>query len=186
MPRLFTAIEIPSDIRGRLSMLRAGLRGARWVDPDNYHMTLRFAGDIDNRTAREFAQALAQVRASAFELRFTGLGSFGDRKPRSIWAGVETCEALLALQRAHERAARSAGLPPEARNFKPHVTLARMNGAQAHDVARYLEMQGGPIMAGFLVRRFVLYSSRASSGGGPSVVEEAFPLMGGGAEDEEE
>ncbi len=186
MPRLFTAIEIPSDIRSRLAMLRAGLRGARWIDPDNYHLTLRFAGDIDNRTAREFAHALAQVRAPAFEVRFSGLGSFGDRRPRAVWAGVEPSEALMSLQRAHERAARAAGLPPETRNFKPHVTLARMNGTQAHDVARYLEMQGGPIAARFPVTRFVLFSSRASSGGGPYVVEEAFPLVGGEAEDEEE
>lgn len=186
MPRLFTALEIPFQIRQRLAMLRAGLRGARWVDPDNYHMTLRFAGDIDNGTAREFAHALAQVQAPAFELRLVGLGSFGDRRPRSVWAGVEASEDLLTLQRAHERAAREAGLPPEPRNFKPHVTLARLNGGQAQDVAHYLERQGGPLGLSFPVSRFVLYSSRASSGGGPYVVESAYPLLGGEEAEEEE
>lgn len=177
MPRLFTAIEIPENLRQRLGLLRAGLRGARWIDPENYHITLRFVGDIDGATAREFAQALARVRQSAFEIRLDGLGIFGERKPRALWAGVEPSAPLLSLQRAHERAARAAGLPPEPRNFKPHITLARLNGGQPEDVARYLELQGGPLGASFRANRFVLYSSRASTGGGPYVVEQAYALL---------
>ena len=47
MPRLFTGIEVPAEIRLALSAHRGGLPGARWVDPDQYHMTLRFIGDVD-------------------------------------------------------------------------------------------------------------------------------------------
>ncbi|HXG79864.1 MAG TPA: RNA 2',3'-cyclic phosphodiesterase [Methyloceanibacter sp.] len=175
MPRLFSAIEIPRDIAERLTLLRAGLTGARWIDPENYHVTLRFIGDVDGITARDFTQALGDIVARPFEVRLNGLGSFGGDKPRAIFAGIAPSDELESLRRANERAAREAGLPPEARNFKPHVTLARLRGARAEAVAAYLERQGG-IGESFIVRRFVLYSSRNSVGGGPYVVEAAYPL----------
>ena len=150
--------------------------GARWIDPENYHVTLRFIGDVDGATARDFTHALGEIDAAPFELRLNGLGSFGGRKPRAIFAEVAPSEALEALRRANERAAREAGLPPEGRNFKPHVTLARLRGARADAVAAYLERQGGVAAEPFTVSRFVLYSSRASVGGGPYVVEAAYDL----------
>lgn len=176
MPRLFSAIEIPRSIAERLTLLRAGLSGARWIDPENYHLTLRFIGDVDGATARDFTSALGGIDVPPFQLRLNGLGSFGGRKPRAIFAGIAPSDSLEALQRANERAAREAGLPPEGRNFKPHVTLARLRGARADAVAAYLERQGGVVAEPFSVTRFVLYSSRASVGGGPYVVEAAYPL----------
>src|ERR1700739_4835856 len=77
MPRLFTALEIPTDVGQSLSMLRGGLPGARWIDPDNYHLTLRFIGDIDDVLSREMAFMLGGVRRLSFELRLGGLSSFG-------------------------------------------------------------------------------------------------------------
>ncbi|MGH6736449.1 MAG: RNA 2',3'-cyclic phosphodiesterase [Methyloceanibacter sp.] len=176
MPRLFSAIEIPRGIAERLTVLRAGLTGARWIDPENYHLTLRFIGDVDGATARDFTLALSQIEVPPFELRLNGLGSFGGRKPRAIFAGIVPSMALDTLQRANERAAREAGLPPEGRNFKPHVTLARLRGARPDAVAAYLERQGGVDAEPFTVSRFVLYSSRNSVGGGPYVVEAAYDL----------
>jgi 2'-5' RNA ligase len=176
MPRLFSAIEIPTGVAERLTMLRAGLTGARWVDPENYHLTLRFIGDVDGATARDFTAALGAIMAAPFELEVSGLGSFGGGKPRAIFAGISPSQGLEALQRANERAAREAGLPPEGRNYKPHVTLARLKGARAEAVAAYLERQGGIGPEPFTVSRFVLYSSRNSVGGGPYVVEAAYPL----------
>src|SRR5687767_5128989 len=111
MPRLFSAIEIPSRIAEHLTPLRAGLSGARWIDPENYHVTLRFIGEVDGATARHFTHALGEIDATSFELRLNGLGSFGGRKPRAIFAEVAPSDALEALQRANERAAREAGLP---------------------------------------------------------------------------
>ena len=107
------------------------------------HITLRFAGDIDGRTADEFADFLADVRARPFPITIQGVGAFGGRDPRVLWAGVEAGEPLDALYRANERAARAAGLEPEGRAFKPHVTLARMRGARQQAVARFLEENGG-------------------------------------------
>jgi 2'-5' RNA ligase len=178
MPRLFTGLEIPSDVRQSLSILRGGLPGARWIDPENYHLTLRFLGDVDGTTARDFAQSLGDIAASPFELGLDSLGSFGGRKPRAIFASVAPSNALQALQRAHERAARAAGLPPEPRNYTPHVTVARLRGTSSASVATYLERQGAFSSEPFEVTRFVLFSSRASVGGGPYVVEAAYPLEG--------
>lgn len=176
MPRLFTAIELPEGLAVRLAMLRGGLPGARWIDPENYHITLRFAGDIDAVAAREFAFALDAIESPVFDLRLEGLGSFGGRKPRALWAGIAPHPTLSALHRSHERAAQKAGLPPEPRNFHPHVTLARLRAGKPPAIARWLELQGGFFAEPFTVERFVLMSSRASTGGGPYIVEESYPL----------
>jgi 2'-5' RNA ligase len=177
MPRLFSGIEIPASVTRRLTLVRAGLTGAHWIDPENYHLTLRFLGDVDGTIARDFAHSLGDIVASPFELRLGDLGSFGGRKPRAIFASIAASPALESLQRAHERAARIAGLPPEPRNYTPHVTLARLRGTSAESVALYLERQGGFSSEPFKVTRFVLFSSRASVGGGPYVVEAAYPLL---------
>jgi len=176
MPRLFSGIEIPVETRERLAVLRGGLDGARWVDPQNYHITLRFIGDVDGSTAERYAEALADIVAPPFSLILDGLGSFGRGRPRAVWAGVASCDELNALNRSHEKAAIRAALEAETRNFHPHVTLARMRGAKASDVASYLSYNGAFLSAAFPVTRFVLFSSRESKGGGPYVVERAYPL----------
>lgn len=182
MPRLFTAIEIPRSVAARLTMLRSGLSGARWIDPENYHLTLRFVGDVDGATARDFTSALGEIMVPPFELTLNGLGSFGGNKPRAIFAGVTPSAELATLQRANERVAREAGLPPEGRNFKPHMTLARLRWTRPDTVAAYLQHQGGMATESFTVTRFVLYSSRNSVGGGPYVIEAAYELGSDGAD----
>lgn len=179
MPRLFTGIEIPLKQREQLARLRQPLSGVKWVDLENLHITLRFAGDIDNTRAAEFADDLAGIDVNAFEARLAGLGVFGGKEPRSIWAGVEAGPELEALARANERAARLAGLAPEGRAFKPHVTIARLKRTGSDAVARLLGRIGAFRSLPFFVSRFVLFSSRPKIGGGPYVVEEAFPLKGG-------
>ena len=61
MPRLFTGLEIPADIAQALSMLRGGLPGARWIDPENYHLTLRFIGEVDRHIADDLASTLTRI-----------------------------------------------------------------------------------------------------------------------------
>ena len=179
MPRLFSGIEIPGTVSERLAALRGGLDGARWVEPENYHITLRFIGDVDGATAERFSEALSDVSVPAFSLALDGVGSFGRGRPRAVWAGVAPNGHLEALNRDHEKAAVRAGLAAETRNFHPHVTLARMRGVKANDVATYLSYNGAFLTDAFPVTRFVLFSSRASRGGGPYVVERAYPLDGG-------
>jgi 2'-5' RNA ligase len=176
MPRLFTGLEIPNEIGDELSVLRGGLPGARWVEPENYHVTLRFIGDVDDALAREIASVLGQVRRDAFELRLERLHSFGSRKPRAVIALVPAVPALMELQAEHERLMQRLGLEPEGRKYTPHVTLARLRDASTRQVADYLATRSPFRTAKFHVPRFVLYSARASVGGGPYLVEAAYPL----------
>lgn len=176
MPRIFTALEVPFDSRHQLAAMRGGLPGARWIDPENYHITLRFIGDIDDATGNDIADMLGRVRRSGFELRFNGLHAFGGRKPRAIVAAVVPSQPLLELQADLERLIKRLGLEPEGRKFTPHVTLARLRDVSSHDVADYLSTR---VLLGalpFRASRFVLYSSRNSFGGGPYLVEAAYPL----------
>jgi 2'-5' RNA ligase len=176
MPRIFTGLEVPSDTARELALLRGGLAGARWIDPENYHLTLRFIGDVDDVTAREVASMLGMVRRQKFELRFDGLSSFGGRRPRAVIATLAQTQALMDLQAEHERLMQRVGLEPEGRKYTPHVTLARLRDSSSRQVADYLSSRALFRPLTFEVSRFVLFSSRASVGGGPYVVEASYPL----------
>src|SRR5262245_1652289 len=173
MPRIFTALEIPPAVGQSLAMLRGGLPGARWIDPENYHLTLRFIGDIDDSLANEIADMLANVRRTVFELRIDGLASFGGRRPRAVVATAAPTPALLEVQAKQERMMQRVGLEPEGRKYTPHVTLARLRDTSSREVADYLSTRQPFYAPAFPIGRFVLYSSRASVGGGPYVVEAA-------------
>lgn len=175
MPRLFTALEIPRDATLSLSLLRGGLPGARWIDVENYHLTLRFFGDIEGHVADEIANALDRIRRPAFTLTLSGVDAFG-KKPHSIYAGVAPSAELFALQAEIERICQRLGLPADPRKFVPHVTLARLRNPSVGDLAHYLSSRGNFATAPFKVGRFVLMSARDSIGGGPYVVEETWPL----------
>jgi 2'-5' RNA ligase len=104
MPRLFTGLEIPFDVGQSLSLLRGGLPGARWIDPENYHVTLRFIGDVDDVIAHEVASMLGRVRREAFELRVDDLKSFG-----GLFGGA-CAVSLAAVQGLALRAVLVAGV----------------------------------------------------------------------------
>jgi len=93
-----------------------------------------------------------------------------------VFARAVPTSDLNELQSEHERLVRRVGLPPERRKFTPHVTLARLRDASPIDVAGYIGMRGRFPKLSFMARRFVLFSARASTGGGPYVVEAAYPL----------
>jgi 2'-5' RNA ligase len=177
MPRLFAGLEIPSEIRLQLSGLRGGLPGARWVDPDNYHMTLRFIGDIDEPTAQDVLSILGDRRQrDPITVTFDALDSFGGTRPHAVFARAVPTSDLNDLQAEIERLIRKAGLPPEKRKFFPHVTLARLKSGSAREVAGYIATSGHFPKLSFMADRFVLFSSRGTTGGGPYVVEAAYPL----------
>ena len=178
MPRLFTALEIPRDAGLSLSLLRGGLPGARWIDVENYHLTLRFIGDVEGHVADEIANALDRVRRPSFSLSLYGVGAFGGRKPHSVYAAAVPSPDLVALQGEIDRICQRLGLPSDPRKFTPHVTLARLKNGTPDAVAHYLSARGNFSTAPFRVGRFVLMSSRDSVGGGPYVIEEAWPLIG--------
>ena len=177
MPRLFTGLEIPADVGLALSHYRGGLPGARWVEPDNYHVTLRFIGDIDDALARDVFAVLGEGRRRGpLTVTLDRLASFGGERPRALFARVEPTPDLQDLQAEHERLMRRLGLPPEKRKFTPHVTLARLRDTSSGDLAHYIATHGHFQKLTFTAQRYVLYSARESTGGGPYLVEAAYPL----------
>ena len=178
--RLFVAIALPEDLRARLTRLQHGVPAARWVDPDNLHLTLRFIGEADGGQAQDLDAALTQVRAARFELTLAEVGRFGQgRKARALWVGVAPALELDRLQRRVEQAVQAAGFAPEGRKFKPHVTLARFKGDPGHRLDDYLAHHAGFRTESFEAREFVLYSSLLAQAGAIHTPEAAYPLSTG-------
>ena len=176
MPRLFTGLELPERLAAELGSMRGGLAGARWIDAENYHLTLRFIGDVDRAAADDIHDALCQIRRPAFCLTLAGLDAFGGEKPRALVATARPAPALVELQAEHERLMRRIGLPAETRKFMPHVTLARLKRTPARAVADYLALRGWLAAREFRCEHFTLFSARDSVGGGPYVTEAVYPL----------
>ena len=120
------------------------------------------------------AAVAAETGARVIVLEKTG--SFGTKRPHSLWARIEPAQALIDLQAELERRLQRLGFEPDGRKFIPHVTLARLRSASASDTANWLAMRGEVTTVRFSANRFVLFSSRASKGGGPYLVEESYPL----------
>lgn len=177
MIRLFVGIELPEMIRQRLSFLCAGVPRAKWVKPENLHLTLRFIGEVEHGVAEDIDVALARLRAPRFELMLDGVGIFG--KPsaaRILWAGVRKNDALERLQGKVETAVHRAGMPVEERKFSPHITLARLKGAPAQRLLRYVGENADFLAGPIPVDRFVLFSSFLSSSGAIYTPEATYDL----------
>jgi len=177
MIRLFTALEIPPHVADRLELLQSGFKGARWIDRDAFHITLRFIGEVPEDMAGDIDRALSSLRTEPFSVTLDGIGEFGGKKPHAIWARVAENPQLMQLQARQENALRRIGLQPDRRKYTPHVTLARMRrGVEQADVMRYIERNNLFCAGPFEVRQFVLMSSRLSQGGGPYIVEREYML----------
>jgi 2'-5' RNA ligase len=158
---LFVALELPSSIRTRLSFLAGGLPGVRWVPPENYHITLRFIGEMPGWRAEEVDHALASLRAPGFAIQLAGVGAFekGGRVT-SLWVGVERNKQLEHLQAKVERALQEAGMERERRRYVPHVTLARLDGAPEAKVAAWVQAHNLFRSEAVPMEHFTLFSSR--------------------------
>jgi RNA 2',3'-cyclic 3'-phosphodiesterase len=179
MPRLFTGLEIPEDVALDLQMMQGGIPGAKWLDPSNFHLTLRFIGDIDGGLAREIDQVLSEISFRPFSVLLKGVGLFGGNQPHSLYVGVDDAAGeLKRLRDLHEKQFRQLGLAGETRKFTPHVTLARLNFPDPRALQRWIEVHGLYRSQAILVQSFVLFSSRPMRGGGPYAVEQTYGLQG--------
>jgi 2'-5' RNA ligase len=164
--RLFVALELPDYVRQRMAMLGSGLPDARWVAPENFHITLRFIGEVDEYVAEDIDSELLGVRGRPIAINLDGLGCFESRnRVRAVWARVAAGEELQQLQRSIENAVRRAGLAPDTHKFVPHVTLTRLRHVPVDVVAPYLAHNGGFRAGPFDVRRFTLFRSHMGHGG---------------------
>ena len=146
--RLFVAVRPPPALREALLGAMGGIDGARWQDDDQLHLTLAFVGEASRAQADELTEALTEVESAAFAAEIAGVGHF-ERKgaPVAVWARVPLSDPLAQLQRRVERACRRAGLAPETRGYRPHVTLARLprsGGAIGGWLAQHGTLRAGP------------------------------------------
>jgi RNA 2',3'-cyclic 3'-phosphodiesterase len=174
MLRLFTGLEIPADIAIDLNIMQGGITGARWIDRESFHITLRFIGDIDHAMGRDVAEALGHLHFRPFEISLKGIDVFGGNKPHAIIVHVEENPELRRLQLAQERLCQSLGLEPEPRKFIPHITLARLRDADPKALRNFIESHALYRSRSIKVEQFVLFSAKPSRGGGPYAVEEAY------------
>lgn len=132
--RIFFAIELPREVKGELSRLQAELKSpnlsAKWVSPENIHLTIKFLGSVDSGKIAEIKRSLKQCLKDEknFSFRLNGLGVFpSSSRPRVVWVGVEEeDEKLKRIAEKIEAALEEIGFPREKRKFSAHVTLARI------------------------------------------------------------
>lgn len=177
MHRLFVAIRPPAPVRDQLLDLMGGVAGARWLDEDQLHLTLRFIGEVDRHLARDVDAALSSVHHPRFSIAINGLGSFDRRgEPATLWAGVAPQEPLRSLHRKVDQALTRAGVEPDRRAYMPHLTIARLPRG-AGPMGPLLETSGGVTGPPFEVVEFRLYESRLSPDGPVYTVAERYPLF---------
>lgn len=132
MPRIFVSVPVAAPVRSAMSGLRRHhVSSLRWVAEHQYHITLKFLGEIPEphvqlvRSAVE--QAAAAVGDGRIRLSARGVGAFPDvRRARIVWVGVSgEADRLRTVQRAVEERLTAAGFAPDGRRFTPHITVAR-------------------------------------------------------------
>lgn len=177
MIRLFAAVALPREIASALTRRQAGVDGARWRPAESLHVTLRFFGDIAENVARDLDAELAGIGGGPFEIELAGAGVFGDgREVHAIWAGVAESAPLSRLARACETAARRAGLKPEGRAYRPHVTLAYLRGADPAEVGAWVQANNLLKSPPIPVESFGLFSSHSTKEGSIYRLEAEYPL----------
>jgi len=177
MIRLFAAIAIPEEIGEGLQRRQQGLPGARWRPLEALHITLRFVGEVDERRAEDLDAELATIGGGALTVTLNGVGAFGEGADiDAVWAGVEESQPLQRLAARCESAARRAGLPPDKRTWKPHVTLAYLRRTDPARVAAWLTGHNLLKSPPFRVTQFGLYSSWLGGSGSTYRLEATYPL----------
>jgi 2'-5' RNA ligase len=175
--RLFIAVDLPENVKEPLARLCCGLPGARWVKPEQLHLTLRFIGEVDGGMFHDIREGLAEIVGKSFTLQLDGVGFFPPRgKPRVVWIGLQQSEELLQLRNRIESCLVSLGLEPERRKFAPHITLARLKNTPPAKVGRFLENHSLFLSAPFTVEEFYLYSSQLGRNGAIHRIEAGYPL----------
>jgi RNA 2',3'-cyclic 3'-phosphodiesterase len=131
--RLFVALDIDENIRGRIARFLEGVRAfapdARWASPEALHVTLKFIGEQSEEEVGNIKQALEAIQAGTMEVNFRGYGFFPSvRAPRVFWLGIEAGSELTSLAMAVDKKLAALNIPKEEHAFNAHLTLARSKG----------------------------------------------------------
>jgi 2'-5' RNA ligase len=182
MFRLFVGIALPEPVRQTLALITVGLAGARWIEGDALHLTLRFIGEVDGGTAADIDSALSRVTAPGFEMTLSGVDCFAQgNKVHTLWIGVEKEPLLLHLREKVESAIVRSGLAPERRKFKAHITLARFRNGAPERIGSYIQRHSRFTCGPFPVSAFTLYRSHLGNSGPHYEALAEYPLQWGAA-----
>ena len=177
---LFAAIKMQPRTVATLTRIQRGVSGARWSNPEKFHITVGYFGEVADDHAEELDRELARLRLTAFDLSIKGVNHFGKTDPHALWAGVNPHPSLTRIHDHCRVAARRAGIEMEKRKFTPHVTLAYLKKTASIDRIIRFEQRLADFEAGpFLVDEFQLFSSWKKVRG-PNVyrLEASYPLLG--------
>lgn len=138
MKRLFVGLSLPVEISSALVLLQFGVRGASWVPPEQFHLTLCFIGKINNRVVEDVFEILEGINQKSFSLQLTGVNHFATKgSMKSLWVGVEKNPDLLALRKKICSTLIRNNISPDTREFYPHVTIAKLRNASLQDISWY-------------------------------------------------
>jgi 2'-5' RNA ligase len=178
MYRLFVAIDLPPDIAAQVQGLCYGVPGARWVEAEQMHLTLRFIGEVDGGVFQDIKEGLGSIMTGGFAAQVKGLGVFPPRKtPKVLWAGIAPVEEVSGLRRRIDNVLLGLGLAPEGRKFSPHITLARLHDTPLARLGRFLADNSLFATPEFPVSEFHLYSSELTSKGAFHTIEASYSLL---------
>jgi 2'-5' RNA ligase len=165
--RLFVAIDLPESTRQLLANLDPHIRGVRWVDSVQMHLTLGFFGDVPDEIDLALREKLSAIEFGAFFLPIVGVGKFPAKgAPKIIWIGVGKAHPhLFQIHKRVQEAALAAGLDPELRVWHPHITIARCRNVSAQSLRKFLQ-SNAEVDAGMVhVEDFHLYFSKLTPAG---------------------
>jgi 2'-5' RNA ligase len=178
--RLFTAIDLPEEVKQSLVRLCHGIPGVRWVKPEQLHLTLRFIGSVNQECFAGIREMLSGIGAPPVTLTLNRVGAFpATGPPRVLWAGIERSGELASLRDQVEKVLVAAGCEAETRLFSPHITLARLKDVPRSLILPYLTQHASFSEGPFEVNEFRLYSSMLSRQGSSHRVEKSYPLLAG-------
>jgi 2'-5' RNA ligase len=165
--RLFVAIDLPESTRHLLAALDPHVRGVRWTDSAQMHLTLSFLGEVPDETDFALREKLSVIEFGAFFLPIVGVGTFSAKgAPKIIWIGVGKAHPhLFQVHKRVQEAALAAGLEPELLPWHPHITIARCRDVSAQSLRKFLQ-SNAEFDAGMVhVEAFHLYSSKLTPAG---------------------
>ena len=177
--RLFVAILPSTPVRAALAGLAEGLAHARWTSPDQFHLSLRFIGDVTDDQLHAVTEALTEVRVAPFPLGVEGTGRLPPRgQPNIVWAGVGRGHPLLhQLRQQVDDRLLTTGVPFELRPFVPHFTLGRTREASPATVAQWLKRHRDFVGPVWRVEDFHLMASLLTPSGALHRILRTLPLQ---------
>jgi RNA 2',3'-cyclic 3'-phosphodiesterase len=188
--RLFVAVDFDESLRRAAARVARGVRerleqadtyGVSWVAPDNFHLTLRFLGEVGEDVGARVQEVLAMpIAVPAFEVELRGVGMFPPAgSARVIWLGVTRGgEELVRLHAEVERRIEPLQFPREERPYRAHLTIARFRVPAPARVRQVIPAAQPDAIGHCLVRHLTLYRSQLSPKGATYTPLVRTPLGG--------